>query len=132
MNESSASKRNVIRIDGKDAIDPSTQEGPRSATKLMSVRDVRRMADTYHALMQCDALGHCRSIPLELVLAVLSSDDMLVPQATVLASVDAPENITRRWLDILLNKKVFMLLSNDKTSYLSLTPAYAAQFEFEI
>lgn len=132
MDKYSASMRNITRLERRDTIDPSTQEGSCSATKPLPVRDVRRMADIYHALVGREALAHCRSIPLELVLTVLTSDDMLVPQATVLASVDAPENITRRWLDVLLSRKVFALHSNDKTSYISLAPGYAAQFEFDI
>lgn len=132
MNQCRASMRKVIRPDGEGTIDQLEQADPCRATDLLAVRDVRRMADIYRALVQRGQLGVCRSIPLELVLAMLTCDDMLVPLEKVLAKVDAPETLARRWLDVLLDKKVLALVSMGGLSYVSLTPDFAAQFEFDI
>lgn len=98
----------------------------------LSSHDIMRFAHLYSSVVSRRKLHHCRSVPLEIFLSVMTAGQILVPLRRILDSVTGSEATTLRWIDVLASDKILSIQSKGSETFICLGEDYFAHFDSEI
>lgn len=98
----------------------------------MSSSEVRRFFEMYRSITRQDGLDVCKSVPLEIVLTLLSSGQMVMHDEEILAAVDAPEANIARWMKVLVERDIVTETDHQSGKVYSLSSRCLSEYLVEI
>lgn len=104
----------------------------RNKDNAMSSSEVRRFFEMYRSITRQDGLDVCKSVPLEIVLTLLSSGQMVMHDEEILAAVDAPEANIARWMKVLVERDIVTETDHQSGKVYSLSSRCLSEYLVEI
>lgn len=104
----------------------------RNKDNAMSSSEVRRFFEMYRSITRQDGLDVCKSVPLEIVLTLLSSGQMVMHDEEILTAVDAPEANIARWMKVLVERDIVTETDHQSGKVYSLSSRCLSEYLVEI
>lgn len=104
----------------------------RTVSDALSCEDLAQFLRVYTRIAGQEGLEVCKSPPLEIYLNLVTSSQMMMTEAELLAAVDAPAENSRRWLRVLVDKGVVVESQNAAGNLYSVAPDHIADYQFRI